>query len=339
MKYQIADESDVQKLAMDWHAPELPAADPDSPRRITSISEIPSIRTFATQKIEFLVEGLIAVGTVTAITGESGCGKSTLATALASAVERGVPFAGLPTRRCPVLMLDRENPVSVIAERFDRLGIDDSPNFIVWGGWCLEEATDPTSPLVVGWVESLEPKPLIIVDSFVAFNSGDENDATQTRSYMQGFRRLADLGATVIVIHHGGKSESNKDYRGSSDIKASIDVGLHLANLGDPSRLSSMRLRSFKSRFTVQRELILHYTSSGFQIDLRPLSKSNEELLTDLLVANPGVTASEFEELASRIEVSRGRARDFLATGKQSGRIRVDKGSHNKQNHIWVGSK
>jgi energy-coupling factor transporter ATP-binding protein EcfA2 len=68
---------------------------------IQSISEISSIRTYAAQRIEFLVEGIIAAGTVTLVTGESGSGKTTVATAIASAVDRGEPFAGFETQRRP----------------------------------------------------------------------------------------------------------------------------------------------------------------------------------------------------------------------------------------------
>ena len=337
MKYEVVDESDVQKLANEWRVPEESStASSGLGRQITSIAEIPSLRTFAGQKIEFVVESLIPAGAVIAITGESGSGKSTLATAIGSAIERGVPFAGLKTQRRPVLILDRENPLAVTAERFDRLGIDDSPNFIVWGAWCGEDAPDPVSPIVIRWVESVDPKPVIIVDSFVAFNTGDENDATQVRAYTEKFRYLANLGASVIVLHHSGKGESSKDYRGSSDIKAGLDVGYHLSNLGDFSRLSNLRLRAFKVRIAVLPEVILHYTGDGFEIDGRPVAKTNEQLLAELLIANPRVIAGEFEELAQKISVSRSGARQFLENGKVSGKIVVEKGPHNKLHHLWA---
>ena len=134
------------------------------------------------------------------------------------------------------------------------------------------------------------------------------------------------------------KARGNKEPRGSSDFKASIDVGFVLANLGDRPG-SHLRLKSFKSRFAVQPELIVHYTADGFQIDSRPVSKTNEELLTDLLIAHPHVTASEFEDRAAEISVPRNRAREFLVNGKASGEIRVKKGQRNSQHHIWVGSK
>src|ERR1017187_3244377 len=74
---------------------------PSGVPKMRSVSDVASIREYAAQKIDFIVEGIIAAGTVTAITGESGAGKTTVVTAICSAVDRGVPFAGLETQRRP----------------------------------------------------------------------------------------------------------------------------------------------------------------------------------------------------------------------------------------------
>lgn len=232
MRHEVVGQSDVEALAESWQLldPNAPAAGHGEPR-IRSVAELASIRTYASQPIEFAVDQLIALGTVTAITGESGGGKSTFISAICGSIDRGAPFAGLATKRLPILVLDRENPASVVLERFERLGIQDGENYKVWGGWAPEEAPAPFSPMVVDWVSTCNPKPLIVIDSFISFHPGDENDAAETRQFMQGFRKLADMGATVIFTHHTGKSETSKDYRGSSDIKASVDVGYNLSNL------------------------------------------------------------------------------------------------------------
>jgi hypothetical protein len=44
------------------------------------------------------------------------------------------PIEGFVRSR-PMLVLDRENPLPVVVERFARLGIQDGENFKVWGGW------------------------------------------------------------------------------------------------------------------------------------------------------------------------------------------------------------
>jgi hypothetical protein len=235
------------------------------------------------------------------------------------------------------LILDRENTLPVVIERFNRLGLTDSENFRIWGSWCSSEPPEPCSPIVVEWVIATDPKPVIVVDSLAAFNGGDENDATQTRLYMDQFRRLANLGATLVVIHHSGKSDTSRDYRGSSDIKSSIDVGYKLTNLGEATRLTSLRLTAFKARFLVEPESIFHYNDGEFRLDSRPTVQTNEEILQALLIGNPGIGQVDFEKLAVEKGTRRSRARDFLANGIVNGSIRQETGPRNARFHHWVG--
>ena len=72
------------------------------------------------------------------------------------------------------------------------------------------------------WVARCDPKPLIVVDSVIAFHPGAENDANETRQYMSQYRRLTAMGATPVLLHHVGKSETAKDYRGSSEVDGPI---------------------------------------------------------------------------------------------------------------------
>ena len=187
--------------------------------------------------------------------------------------------------------------------------------------------------MVIDWVKSCEPKPLVIVDSFVSFHPGDENDAGETRDFTDGFRRLGDLGATVLVLHHIGKGGG--DYRGSSDIPAGLDVGYRMTNLSDdPSRLGPIKIKAWKARFSTVNELYLEYRDGAFEPSgTRP----QEELLTDLLRQNPRITQSKFENMASTKRITRVCCRPFLEGGVMSRRIRREPGPHNAQLHTWVG--
>ena len=67
---------------------------------------------------------------------------------------------------------------------------------------------------------------------------------------MRQFRRLANLGATVIVLHHTGKAETSKQYRGSSDIKAAVDTAYLLEKVpGESESLGKLSLTCFKPKF------------------------------------------------------------------------------------------
>src|SRR6266851_2152720 len=90
--------------------------------KITNIAQLPSIWTLE-QPIEWLIDGIIPLGSVNLITSESGTGKTWVAYAIAGAVARGEGFAGHALKQRPVLYLDGENPLCVAKQRLFDLGI------------------------------------------------------------------------------------------------------------------------------------------------------------------------------------------------------------------------
>ena len=308
-------------------------------RKIHSIADIQSIDYYSSQPITYLVEGLIAEATVTILSGESGGGKSTFGSALCKAINRGIPFAGLATQFRPILVLDRENPIVVLAERFERLGVKDNENFKVWGGWAPEEPPMPSDPRILEWVRSCNPKPIIFVDSFTAFCPCDENNASEVRRFMdKEFRFLANHGASVIVLANTGKGKTAQDYRGSSDIKASADIGYTISNSSaNKTRLGTLRLKSFKGRFSVKEEWQFHYNDGVFTQS--NFKTSQERCLRDLLIANPGITKAEYEALvADKKLTSREQQRKFVESGISSGTIHEETQEHNAKALTWVGA-
>jgi hypothetical protein len=300
------------------------------------IQDIPSVRTFARRQIEFIVPKLIARGTVTVISADPGAGKTTLSTWFGERIAYGRQIFGHSCLQCDVLILDRENDVAVKNELLDRLQIDDGGPLKIWGSWLGEEAPAPGSPLVLDWVTATEPRPLIIVDSLIAFLDGDENDSHTMRQFFTQLRRLADLGAAVLVLHHTGKSETSRNYRGSSDIPAVVDVGYLLTNFGD-TELGRMRLKTFKARFTVERDLIIHYQDGTFAADQRSeaATLTVREQLAELLHLHPGCSGSEFQMASHAKGLPHHRARDFLRAGESAGTIVAEKGSHNAK-FYWL---
>jgi AAA domain len=293
-----------------------------------AIADIPPIRECTNCVVEYLRDPELPRGAVIALTGDSGSGKSTLASAWAGEVAA----AG-----SPVLVLDRENPISVVAERLERLGITDGGLLRYWGGWLAEPSPQPNDPAVLDWVKGCAPKPLVIVDSMVAFHGGDENDAGQMRAFMQQCRTLADLGAAVLLIHHDGKAQTAKDYRGSSDFKAAVDVAFHVSNSGPDGQLGLLRLRCYKSRLGFADTLVYHYRAGHFVRDQDPTAASRNvtEQLTDLLRGNPGIKATEFESLAVKRDIGRNKAREYLRTGVLTRKIRRE-GQGSAKHHYLV---
>lgn len=234
--------------------------------------------------------------------------------------------------------IDAENPLPAIRERFNRLGIKTHENFRAWGQWVGEDPPAAGGAIVLEWVARCDPKPVIIVDSVIAFHPGPENDSNETRQYMAQYRQLTALGATLILLHHVGKSETSRDYRGSSDYKASIDIGYKLINSGNGARLSTLELRPFKQRFSVVPVLRIRYSDGVFRVDEAEAPRNVTERLCELLKEKPGITKSEFEALAHERGLGRNRGRDFLDDGVKAKTVRVETGKNNRRLHYWVGS-
>jgi hypothetical protein len=155
------------------------------------------------------------------------------------------------------------------------------------------------------------------------------------RGFTHQVRRLADLGATVIPIHHDGKAETARDFRGSSDFKASFDQAFHVSNVGPDSRLDRIRLRCFKSRYGLTEPIIYDYAGGKFIRDERrdAPARTVADQLTDLLRQNPGVGTKKFEDLAVKLNLGRNLAREFLSNGVLGATIRFETGSRNQHRH------
>lgn len=271
------------------------------------------------------------------ITGESGSGKSSVLLALAYAVAVGEPFLGKETRQRPVLIVDLENGLPVYVERFKRFGISKTPNMRFWGTWDAKlEPEGPDYPGIRQYV--LEHKPLIIFDSLVAFHPGSEQDADETRAYMHQFRQLAAHGATVIVIHHTGKADTSKEYRGSSDIKAAIDVSWVLT--ARKPLLKHLKLHNFKSREGEVQDIDLALEGEKFvQLETKyiPVEDPDFKTVQDILGANPGANQLQLFKLLPSISVPK--VRKILTALEASGKLDIVKGLHNASLYTFKGGR
>jgi hypothetical protein len=125
--------------------------------------------------------------------------------------------------------------VVAVPERFERFGISDGTGFHAWGAYVSCEAPQPGSGIIATWVASCDPKP-----------GGDDRWLVGILCRQRSERRrgnaglglvvvvdTAELGASPLILHHDGKSESARDYRGSSDFAPAIDIGFRVSNYGE----------------------------------------------------------------------------------------------------------
>lgn len=184
-------------------------------------------------KIEFLLDGLIPVRQFNMITGKPGEGKSTFVAALVAAIARGEDFIGRKTRNTNIIVVDDENPESTLKEFKDRLGITSGVHFIKMPPGAdepLEECRECKFNCKTSQYETAATlfgfDVVFIFDSRAQFEKEEEN-TSKTKHLNDVFRKLRDKGATIILIHHGGKAEGNTSL-GHTYIKGGVDTHLHI---------------------------------------------------------------------------------------------------------------
>ncbi len=270
------------------------AAYDSSPQLIHSWHDIPDAMSIAVPQAEWTVAGIIPQGSITLIAGEPGSYKSWLALSLLRSVIHGAAFLERPCRASDVLYLDRENPLGVVRERLAMLGIDSLGSAKIWGGWLRDAPPAIGDPRLL--LIARERRPLLIFDSLIRFHDSDENSATEMATVMQDLRALANLGATVIALHHRAKSETSR-YRGSSDIAGGVDTAFSVAR---DRQAGVLTLQCFKSRYVEE-----------FTLTLRPdLAGTGEFVVTDGPTVAPQKSA--VERLAEAIRENPGQSQDAL---------------------------
>jgi DnaB-like helicase N terminal domain/AAA domain len=265
--------------------------------RIHTWTQIPTLGDLPIENVKWVVEGMVPAGSVILWAGESGSYKTWLSLWLAKAVQEGSDFLGRKTVPRLVLYLDRENPRSLIQERCSLLGIRSSEDFRIWGGWQRD------SPPMIGDRRLLEiaktTKPLMIFDSFIRFHTADENSATEMGRVMGHVRDLANAGAIVSLQHHKPKAEGAQ-YRGSSDIKAGVDVAFALTYDREQKALT---VQCFKNRFqeestiTVKPQLDNDVAFEVVQDQALQRECQANQTLRKVIEGRPGLNQGEIVEM------------------------------------------
>jgi hypothetical protein len=290
-------------------------SEPKSPPSITSLDQLGSIWKTEAQ-MRWLVPDLLAERSVNLLSAESGTGKTWLAYFLAGRVAHGGKVLGKQAEQRKVLYLDGENPVYMVKQRLHDLGIPETPNLVVWGGWHLDPAPGPDNLLIQEFAR--KEKPLLIWDSLVEFHTGDEQSSTETRRFMRKFRQLANIGATVLILHHMGKSDSSQEYRGSSDIKAVVDTAFKLKPVGkDQTRLDRLTLEPFKCRLAPLKPQGLKYIQGEGFVETEYVAPNDTkpdalEVVRAIVEANPGLNQADIVERAKEEGIAKHKVEDGL---------------------------
>lgn len=183
---------------------------------------------------EYLIAGLLVKNTLAAVVAPSGTFKTFLALGIAGAIATGTAWNRREVNRAPVVYVSGEGSGGFRArimawEQHHSQQMDDC-HF-------LTEAVQMLDPKEVGcFIEAINQLPekpgLIILDTLArCIVGGDENSAKDMGEFVASADRVRGAtGATVLIVHHTGKSG---DTRGSTALPGAMDTIINVERRGD----------------------------------------------------------------------------------------------------------
>lgn len=178
--------------------------------------------------IDWVIENLIPVGTVTLVFGDAGSKKTFAMADAAVCVALGKQWLDFPTVQGPVLFVDEEMGGRYIRERINisllgHFGDAETPFFYTsLAGFDLgiPEDVEELHRLIL-----FTGARLVVIDALIDVMPGrDENSTKDTGPIFRSLKQAAaTTGAAILVIHHANK---NGGYRGSTAIKGGVDLML-----------------------------------------------------------------------------------------------------------------
>ncbi|MEZ5514070.1 MAG: AAA family ATPase [Steroidobacteraceae bacterium] len=182
-----------------------------------------------------IVQRTIGCGEVVAIGGAPGAGKTAFGVDLAVHVAAGATWFGLKVAGGPVVYFAAEAPGSVVmrAKAAARRKFPDAPLplYIVraapsLGGEAesIAHAERVISTIAEVQADAAEPVRLVFLDTLAScLGDGDENAAGMQRIVTAAKLIAAKTGASVVLIHHPSKGDTN-GLRGHGSLAAAVDT-------------------------------------------------------------------------------------------------------------------
>ena len=292
------------------------------------------------------------------IFGAEGTGKSFLALSIAQAASAGRDWLGHFKVRSPVnvLILDKENPMSMISKRAKGLGMcSDNIHYLKYPEkfQLADKGEYSEFAKALSAIAVEKDIGLVIIDSFVDLMLGSESSAEDTQVFFNALRELFPHKAFVALHHENKPSQGvfrsdSQRLRGSSNINAQTFTSFRLEPVAKSK--TEMTLKQVKARDSLKLDKFMVRMNVGNYDDgttyvsgfdylgsvEEPLDegKSNEakDLIKEMLSDKPFISQKEIIELGSGRGISERTARRTIKEMLEEGEInKVKKGKE-----VWI---
>jgi len=207
--------------------------------------------------VEFLIEGFLALDSITALAAPVGQRKSLIAMNVAHALCTGEPlfdYFKVAKRPNHVVYLCPEMGLSSFSTRLKRIGLDS------YVGQSLFCQTMDEDSIKLTDLDGELPGAVVIIDTLTRFVEGDQNSSEDMSRFARVIFTLKRRGATVLLLHHSIKGTANAPLtldsamRGSTELAAFVTScwATRLQNPDEPyqspSLLVNVKQRDFESK-------------------------------------------------------------------------------------------
>ena len=186
----------------------------------------------------WLVNGMFRAESQVFLYGPSGHFKSFVAIEMALCIATGRPFHGRKVEKGPVVYVVSEGGRGILKRVLawvERHGVTEKElgeAFFLLDAVQMREKQDVEAFLQT--LEELKIKPLLIVlDTFArSFVGGEENSAKEVGEWIDASREVQlETGATVVAVHHTGKTGNSE--RGSSSSRGAAEALILVERRGE----------------------------------------------------------------------------------------------------------
>jgi KaiC/GvpD/RAD55 family RecA-like ATPase len=284
------------------------------------------------EPVDWLIEGIVARGTLTLLAGREKEGKSLLGMAWAArGASGGGSLAGIHVEPLRVVTIDAENGDRELHRRLRSLGLRSNHAARIEVYEAIGHDLRRHLPDIEAVLADSKPD-LLVLDSWRSLWAGDENDSGEVAKVLDPLRNLIRRhNAGALLIHHMRKGGG---YRGSSAIGASVENVVELSRHEEDPDRRRRRLRNPACRYEQEADdrwlrieadrdlgLLLVDEAEAFH----PSAGARDDAANDLLGALNDQSASwgEWARSAGR-DPRNGTARRARDRLKDDGRVRQD---------------
>jgi len=247
---------------------------------LTPISQL----TAKQPKNTWLIKDIIEQATTGMLFGSPASGKSFIAMEMAFCIATGNDFANNPVVKGQVVYLAGEGFNGLI-KRFkaleEKYQTQTSDVFVINKPASLMCKNNTEE--VIKEVDNICPNPtLIIVDTLHRnFGGGDENSAKDVGKLMEAITAIINhTGAAVLLVHHSGHNSCDRA-RGSSALKAALDVEYKVSKKSDVVTMKNTKVKDFDEPKPILFNLVSQPILGWLDDEGRPIQSAILELNSD----------------------------------------------------------